>query len=415
MAIRLLIVGGGAAGLMAAATAAERGIPAMLLERRHRLGLKLLLCGNNRCNISHDFTVPQMLRAYGEPVADFLRPALEAFPPAQLRRWFLGLNLKTVVKHDNRIYLASENADDVLHAFTDYLRDRKFPYALNCPVKAIRRGEAGFSVETETGLVFEAENLLVATGGASYPKTGSVGDGVSFAAQLGLKTTPLRAGLVAVETSLPWLAMCRDTDVPDVRMRVLDASGTERAGIRGNLLCNPGILRGSAVFDATRFCARQNLSDFRLVLDLFPKGELSLNRLPRELASALKAAKLPNLHEIPVPVTAVRPLKEAIVTVGGVACEEIDPETMQAHKVPGLYFAGETLDVDGPTGGFNLHAAFATARLAVTAVAEKTDAAGRNRRNQPTWKESHPVGKRYPATDWNYGRKGWNRQSGRNR
>lgn len=369
MPIPLIIIGGGAAGLMAAATAAELEMPALLLERRHRLGLKLLMCGNNRCNISHDFSAGQMLHAYGEPVAAFLRPALEAFPPAQLRRWFQKLNLNTVVKQDDRIYPSSEKADDVLHAFADFLRDRHFPYVMNCPVREIRKREAGFEVITENGLSFEADRVLVATGGVSYPKTGSVGDGLKFASALGLKTTPLRAGLVAVETDLPWLVNTRDTDIPDVKVTVADNAGKTVAEIRGNLLCNPGILRGSAVFDATRLCARQNLTGFRLTLDLFPVGNVSLQRLPREVAMSLKGMPAAKLREIPVPVLAVRPLKEAIVTVGGVALQEIDPETMQSRKVPGLYFAGETLDVDGPTGGFNLHAAFATARLAINSMA----------------------------------------------
>ena len=369
MAIPFIIIGGGAAGLMAAAAAAESGISGLLLERRHRLGLKLLMCGNNRCNISHDFSAPQMLNAYGAPVAGFLETAINAFPPSQLRRWFQNLNLKTVVKHDRRIYPASENADDVLHVFTDFLRDRKFPFALNCPVADIRFADGVFQIETENGLKFEAQNVLVATGGVSYPKTGSVGDGLKFASKLGIATTPLRAGLVAVETNLPWLAKMKDTDIPDVAITIQDAQGAVVSRIRGNLLCNPDVLRGSAIFDATRICARKNLSGFSLTLDLLPGGGSLNDRMPREVALALKGVR--EIHSIKIPVLSVRPLKEAIVTVGGVSLNEIYSKTMECKSFPGLYFAGETLDIDGPTGGFNLHAAFATARLAVAAVAEK--------------------------------------------
>lgn len=384
----LAIVGGGAAGLMAAVSAAEAGVPAVLLERRHRPGLKLLMCGNNRCNISHLADAAGMARLYGAPVGSFLRPALDAFPPDALRDWFARAGLRTIVRRD-RIYPASEDADDVLHCFLDRLRELKAPIALNCPVQNIvSLPGGGFSLTAENGFLFRADRVLIATGGVSYPKTGSVGDGLRFASALHHKVTPLRPGLAGMCVE-GWLADGKDCELTDV-LATLESGGRVVGTTRGNVLCAGGILRGTAVFDASRLVARLQLRDFSLYFDLFPtrserevasalgRGTLAtcLEHLgiPRELSIPLageytRHAEAADFKRMPVRVSGIRPLKEAIVTVGGVSLEEIDPRTMQSRLCPGLYFAGEVMDVDGPTGGFNLHAAFATARLAVADIA----------------------------------------------
>lgn len=392
----LIIIGGGAAGLMAAAVAGEAGLPAMLLERRHRPGLKLLMCGNNRCNISHGATAGEMAQSYGGEIGRFLSPALKAFPPSALRAWFSCSGLQTVVKR-NRIYPQTENADDVLHCFLDKLRDLRVPLVLNCPVAEIVRQENGYKVIAGNGVGFTASNVLIATGGVSYPKTGSVGDGQRFASQLGHKVTPLRAGLAGMEVSDEWLSAGHESDLPDVEATLY--SGDEVvARTSGNVLCAGGILRGTAIFDASRIIAHRQLRDFTLSLDLFPgikpgemegmcrqaRGAQALESLlvrldmPGELAAPLArglvkwGGDVPSiLKDMPVHVTGIRPLKEAIVTVGGVSLDQIDPETMESRICPGLYFAGEVMDVDGPTGGYNLHAAFATARLAVDDIVRK--------------------------------------------
>ncbi|MBR0458510.1 MAG: aminoacetone oxidase family FAD-binding enzyme [Victivallales bacterium] len=391
----LIIIGAGAGGLMASVYAAESGINAITLERRHRPGLKLLMCGNNRCNISHDASVEDMLEAYGEPVGPFLKQALEAFSPSLLRNWFGAAGIATTVSHD-RIYPATEDADDILHCFTDQMRSLAAPLMLNCPVAEIRTLEAGgFEVVTEAGFTFQAANLLLTTGGVSYPKTGSVGDGQRLAAALGHKVTPLRPALAGIEVTDRWLQPRDNTDLPDTRLTIRTDEGVDVATTSGNILCTSTALRGTAVFDAVRIISRQNIRGYKLILDLFPnlsqedlaaqlQGEdryedlLKLNlpgiiadELERELkdltpekaAASLKARRL-NVRDI-------RPLKEAIVTMGGVDLSEVNPVTMESKLVSGLYFAGELLDIDGPTGGYNLHAAFATARLAIASLAQK--------------------------------------------
>lgn len=387
----LIIVGAGAAGLMATATAGEAAIKAITLERRHRPGLKLLLCGNNRCNISYQAQPKDMLRDYGEPLEQFLKTAINEFTSDDLRKLMAKWGLQTIANR-NRIYPASEKADDVLHCFTDKIRDLEAPIVFNCPVEAITPLEnGGFLVKTNK-INLTAKYVLLATGGFSYPKTGSVGDGQRIAKELGLKVEDPRPGLAGIDIKTPWLQQGEKEDVPNIAVEIFDENGRNVGMTRGNLLVEGNCLRGTAIFDATRIVARQNLQIPSFVLDLFPTQSASalssrlgkanlaaslekqgipplLSRSFAELSRKLNASEF--LKQIRLEVDSIRPLKEAIVTVGGVSLDEIDPTTMEARKIPGLYFAGELADIDGPTGGYNLHAAFATARLAINAIKAK--------------------------------------------
>ena len=403
MPIYLIIIGGGAAGLMASVTAGEQRLPSLLVERRHRPGLKLLLCGNNRCNVSHDADTQEMLSAYCPEVRAFLRTAISAFPPDRLRAWFRTHGLQTIVR-GRRIYPASENSDDVLHCFLDNMRELQCPVVLNCPVAEITKGDGLFTVRTESGLSFEAENVLLATGGCSYPKTGSVGDGFRFAKSLGHKVIEPQPGLAGMDIGDCFLSNGHESDIPDVSVAI---DGTS-IRTRGNLLCSGGILRGSAVFDAVSAASRANCEIRGVTVDFAPAASppqmAAIARtanaarlgMPSELAVPFarllqrldEREALSSIKSFRIPFIGIRPLKEAIVTVGGVSLDEINPETMESLVVPGLYFAGEVMDVDGPTGGFNLHAAFSTARLAVKSIAEKRQPEPRTER--PRREDSRP-------------------------
>lgn len=382
----LVVIGCGAAGLMAAVTAGELGLKCVALERRHRVGLKLLMCGNNRCNISHAFNVEQMLAAYGEPVESFLRSAITQFAPQTLCRWFSRNGLATCIKNE-RVYPTTENGDDVLHCFTDRMRDLAVPLMLNCPVVRLEPLDGGgYRVVCEK-LSLTARKVLLATGGVSYPKTGSVGDGQRMLTDLGVEVTPLRAGLAGVDVNDNWLQCNDKCEFLNVKATVSDDHGV--FGVTsGNMLCEGGTLRGTAIFDATRLIAHRQPKSFGITLDLIPqmgtafadaalkkRGGLKSLGIPEPLVLALER-QLPKdsagqwLKALPLEVKCIRPLKEAIVTVGGVALSEVNPQTMELFKLSGIYVTGELLDVDGPTGGFNLHAAFATAHLAVRAIAE---------------------------------------------
>lgn len=387
----LVIIGAGAAGLFAACEAADAGLRAVLLERRHRAGLKLLMCGNNRCNLSHTGTAEELLRAYGNPVREFLAPAIRALPPNELQRWFqnrLGLKTKLLGK---RIYPASEKGDDVLHAFLDHLRDRDFPVIYSAAADDLQPIEGGFRIITEN-FALDTRNLLLTIGGFSYPRTGSVGDGERFGKSLGIPFEPARPGLVGLELppTSPLAKLAASVEVQEITVTAPDLPP-----VTGNLLFENGVLRGAAIFDLTRLAARQNREDFRVAIDFFPKETLvQLERrfqtfltrngdhrtainalgLPPMLAAALAAdgvATARQLKDYHPGNLRIRPLKEAIVTIGGFARHAFDPETMQCRQFPGLYAAGEVLDIDGPTGGYNLHAAFATAHLAIGHLASR--------------------------------------------
>ncbi len=408
----LIIIGGGAAGLMAGATAAEFGLRAVVLERRHQPGRKILMCGNNRCNLSNDLSPQAMLEAFGEPVSDFLGPALLAFPPKQFRNWLAGRGLPTTVNPDGRVYPASEKADDVLHFFTDFLRDHGIPLILNCPATGIVAEKDGFRVVC-ANLELHAPHVLIATGGVSYPKTGSVGDGQKFAKALGHKVMPYRPGLAGIELQETWLGRYGDVSFMDTALTIT-AAGQFIGCTTGEILCTRACFRGPAMVNASRLVARQNLRTFELEADLAPgmssaelagqirqrcqhtpeRGiarilsnwlvppEISRDFAERALGldplrkagtldeTALSAMSL-RLKHWPLHPVNVRPLKEAMVTIGGVSMDDVDCQTMQSRRQPGLYFAGEVMDIDGPTGGFNLQAAFSTARLAVCTIATK--------------------------------------------
>ena len=377
--VELAIIGGGAAGMFAASVAAERRVRCVLIERKARLGSKVLMTANGRCNFTKDISSDQFLKDVGS-CAPFVRRAIEECSPRKIIAGFKSLNVPLRRMSDGRMFPADGKAATIVHAFGDLLRDSEVPILTNCAVKRLSRLEGGapsprqrFIVETEN-FDIAAENVLLATGGVSYPKTGSVGDGQNFAKSLGHTVVPYRPGLIGLETSDPKITRLAGRRFEDGRVKVFASSlvphsltrseaqlhslaGSEAPGkllfdYRGEVDCESFGLSGAAIYNAQRFIehyARQkstSTSSLHLTLEVW----FERNRLQYK-----------NLKP--------RPVKEAIVTIGGVDTKEIDPATMESKLVPGLYFAGEVMDIDGPTGGYNLTMAFATARKAVTSIA----------------------------------------------
>ncbi|MBQ6136293.1 MAG: NAD(P)/FAD-dependent oxidoreductase, partial [Kiritimatiellae bacterium] len=197
--VKLAIVGGGAAGMFAAAVASERGVPCMVLERKARLGSKVLMTANGRCNFTKDISADDFLRDVGECGA-FVSHAVRECPPRQIIRGFRSLGVPLRRMADGRMFPADGKAATIVHAFGDLLRDSETPIAVNCAVTGIQPVKNGFIVATRNFTLW-AENVLLATGGVSYPKTGSVGDGQEFAKALGHSIVPYRPGLIGMETS----------------------------------------------------------------------------------------------------------------------------------------------------------------------------------------------------------------------
>ena len=335
--------------MFAAAVAAERHIPCVLIERKARLGSKVLMTANGRCNFTKDISPDDFLRDVGE-CSKWVAQAVRECPPRQIIKGFKSLNVQLRRMPDGRMFPADGKAATIVHAFGDLLRDESVPILTNCPVTGVVQSQGGGFVVKTANFDIVAENVLLATGGVSYPKTGSVGDGQNFARSLGHTITPYRPGLIGVETNDPSVRRLAGRRFEDGHAAVRDGRSV-LFGCDGEVDCESFGLSGAAVYNAQRFVEhfrRERGSADELVLDVSFGGVRVSCAAPRP-----------------------RPLKEAIVTIGGVDIREIDPLTMQSKLVPGLYFAGEVLDVDGPTGGYNLTLAFATARLAVTSILRK--------------------------------------------
>jgi len=340
--VEIAIIGGGAAGMFAAASAASRKLGCLLIERKARLGSKVLMTANGRCNFTKDISAEQFLDDVGV-AREFVADAIRECPPRQIIAGFKSLNVPLRRMPDGRMFPADGKAATIVHAFGDLLRDNEIPILTNCPVSAIQPQKNGFIVATENFTLW-AENVLIATGGVSYPKTGSVGDGQNFAKALGHTIVPYQSGLIGMETNDRRITSLAGQRFEDGRAKVLSPDGRTLFDYRGEVDCESFGLSGAAVYNAQRFIAHRGLSDFTL-----------------EVWFAHERLQFRNLKP--------RPVKEAIVTLGGVSTDEINPRTMESRIVPHLYFAGEVMDIDGPTGGYNLTLAFATARKAVDAIA----------------------------------------------
>ena len=399
-----IIIGGGPAGMFAAITAARRGQKVLLLERNDRLGKKLLITGKGRCNVTNDCSAQEVLQNVPRN-GRFLYSAMTAFPPEKIKTFFEehGCPLKT--ERGNRVFPVSDKAQSILDCLQKELR------RCGVTVKTTRVRNilvqdghvTGVRTQEET---FGANWVILATGGASYPSTGSTGDGYTMAAELGHTIIPAQGSLVPLETA--------GTDCPDMQglslrncgVKLLNAKGKVLYKDFGELLFTHFGVSGPTVLSASCHLKGEGC---RLVIDLKPALEenklddrilrdleLYKNRsmenaltdlLPRSMipvvlrrleidpemqANSLTKQKRRALVELlkafSVEITGKRPVAEAIITSGGVKVSEIDPKTMESKKVQGLYFAGEIIDCDAYTGGFNLQIAWATAYAAAMAV-----------------------------------------------
>ena len=401
-----IIIGGGPAGMFAAITAAQRGQKVLLLERNDRLGKKLLITGKGRCNVTNDCTEQEVLQNTPRN-GRFLYSAMAAFPPEKAKAFFEthGCALKT--ERGNRVFPVTDKAQSVLDCLQNELRRQ------NVAVKTARVREVvtvegrAVGVKTQNEVIL-ASWVILATGGASYPTTGSTGDGYEMAEKLGHTIVPAVGSLVPLETAGSDCQDMQGLALRNVGVKLLNAKGKVLYKDFGELLFTHFGISGPTVLSASCHLKGEGcrlvidlkpaLEDSKLddrilrdmemyknramenaLIDLLPKSMIPVVLRRLEIDPAMQANSLTKqkrralvelLKAFTVEIVGKRPVAEAIITSGGVKVSEIDPKTMESKKVPGLYFAGEIIDCDAYTGGFNLQIAWATAYAAGMAVGE---------------------------------------------
>lgn len=408
-AFDVIVVGAGAAGLVAAAEAASRGLATLLLEKNRRAGVKILMSGGTRCNLTHATDKWGIIEAYGQQ-GNFLHSALAALSPSDLVKLIEDEGVPTKVEETGKIFPVSNRATDVLDALLRRMRRSGAALALAEPVQAVGRtaGEAFRVVTKERELT--CAKLVITVGGQSYPGSGTTGDGYAWARALGHTIVPPRPALTPLTSDDTWVRELSGVTIPDVSLRLFVQGKSEALDRRrGSLLFTHFGLSGPVAMDISRSVTElADATTANLVVDFLP--EVSAEKLddrfrqaaasdgkrqvasmapeiPRRLVEALMTqAKVPAesraaefskaargsliqaVKATTISISGTRGFAKAEVTAGGVSLAEIDSRTMESKVVPGLYFAGEILDLDGPIGGYNFQAAFSTGVLAGRSV-----------------------------------------------
>lgn len=406
----LLIVGGGAAGLMAAGAAAQRGAAVTVLEHNPKgTGQKILITGKGRCNLTNDCDVREFLR-YVRRNEKFLYSSLYAFPPAAAMRLFESLGVPLKTERGRRVFPQSDRAADVLAALRQYAAGAKVIEA-DVTDLVIEGGRCCGVIAG--GRPYRARRVLLATGGRSYPATGSDGSGYALARQAGHNILPTQPSLCSLVSDDPDCRKMMGLSLRNVTLTLL-RDGKPVFTEQGEALFTHFGLSGPLVLSASSYVEQIGKHRYVCVFDLKPAlDEKALyDRLTRDVAAlggkaatalldqllphsmrpvaaarwgippGLKAAQLTRAQKLDlvqlckhwtVPVRALGDLEHAVITAGGVDVRQVDPKTMQSRLCPGLYFAGEILDVDARTGGYNLQIAWATAQAAARSCVDREE------------------------------------------
>ena len=409
---RVIVAGGGAAGMMAAVTAARAGADVLLLEPNEKVGRKLYITGKGRCNVTNNCTREELLASIPRN-GRFLYGAFSRFSPQDAMTFFEGLGVPLKTERGNRVFPVSDRAADIVDALFFELRRRGVELRRDRLTGLTAEDGQLTGVTTEGGGPLSGFGAVVlATGGASYPRTGSTGEGYELARSVGHTITPIRGSLVPLESGDPCCGQLQGLPLRNVGLRVKDQKGKTIFREQGELLfthfglSGPLVLSASAHLDFAKsgYTAHIDLKpaldegtlDARLLRDFGARANQDYSNVlgglvPRSLIPVLvertgvpgdtkahdlrkeqRRALLETLKDFAVPLSGPRPVEEAVITSGGVAVGEVDPKIMESKKAAGLFFAGEVLDVDGYTGGFNLQIAWATGHAAGLAAAERT-------------------------------------------
>ena len=409
---KVIVVGAGAAGVFAAGTAAENCAEVLLLERNPKIGRKVLITGKGRCNVTHHTdevdTLIQNIPGNGR----FLYSAFSNFMPQDTIDFFEDYGVPLKIERGNRVFPQSDKASDIVDAMARYLADVGVQIKQARVTELLTENGTVKGVKTESGEVFFADRVILTTGGKSYPKTGSTGDGYVLAQSVGHTVTPLRPSLSALRCREGFCSDCSGLSLRNVAITVYDTKTKKTIYTDfGEMLfthfgvSGPMILSASAhmrEMQAERYTIHLDLKpalspeklDARILRDFSENLNKSISNtlgllLPRSIIPAVlhRAGLRPSekinqitkeqrtrlaetVKNLTLTVMDFHDIKEAIVTAGGVKTSEVNPKTMESKLCRGLYFAGELLDCDGYTGGFNLQIAFSTGRLAGLSASE---------------------------------------------
>ena len=403
----VVVIGGGAAGSMCALTAAQRGLHVVLLEPNKMLGKKLRITGKGRCNVTNHCDVKTVL-ANIPGDGRFLYSALNRLGPQDTMALFESLGVPLKTERGNRVFPVSDRSHDIANAL-----ERAYAHAGGRVVHAVATDilthDGAVSAVVTTEGTIDCDAAVICTGGLSYPLTGSTGDGYRLARQLGHTVTPTRPSLVPLESDDPWCAEMQGFSLRNVTLMVYDEQNKVIYSDLGEMLFTHFGVSGPLVLSASAHMRDFSQHKYRLSIDLKPALDekkldarilrdfqkyanrdfknalydlaghamipvlVRLSGIPEDTkVNAITREQRHKLVELfkhfPVSVTGTRPIDEAIITSGGVSLKEVNPRTMGSKLVPGLYFAGEVLDLDAYTGGFNLQIAWSTGYVAGSAV-----------------------------------------------
>ena len=404
------IIGAGPAGVLAGIFAAQGGAKTVVVERNAAACRKLLHTGGGRCNLSHEGSVEEFVRAYG-PFGRFLKHSLYEFSADDLRRYLAEQGLETKVEEGGCVFPVSDRAGDVADVLIEHARRLSVRFLYGREVKSIEKGHDGFAVIADAEKI-SARAVIIATGGVTWPFTGSTGNGYEFAKAFGHTIAEPKACLTTLVVAEKWAGQLGGVAIPDVVIKA--KIGNRKVQSSGALMFAKNGIGGPAVLDFSRLIT-DHLPDYdkpiKIAIDLIPECEIE--QLDREivllcskhpkkkLAGVLgrwgPRALMVNICEqidpsqtilagglqkdqrkrlvrmlkgLAFSIVAAGPIAEATVTRGGICGAEVNPKTMESKLCQGLFFAGEVIDVDGPCGGFNLQIAFSTGSLAGKTAAE---------------------------------------------
>lgn len=407
---KVIVIGGGAAGMMAAGRAAEKGASVTLIERNKFLGKKILISGKGRCNVTNAGEIEDIIANFPSN-GKFLYGPLYTFTNEDLMNFFKSFGVELKVERGNRVFPYSDSSKDIVDALAKYMKKYNVKVLNNKRVKNImidRKVKEVKGILLEDGQEILAKRIIVATGGCSYPGTGSTGDGYSWARDLGHTIITIRPGLIPLETKEPWVKSLQGLSLKNVNVSIKDKSGKTLTSAFGEMLFTHFGVSGPIILSISKWAVdywlnnQENLTltiDFKPALsveqldlriqreiekhsnkifknsldDLLPQkiipviielSQINPNKVMHQITKKERDKLTTLLKNFDLTIHKARPIAEAIVTAGGINVKEIDPQTMESKIIKGLFFAGEIIDIDGFTGGYNLQAAFSTGFVA---------------------------------------------------